>query len=63
MMMSLAEAVRQDKLDQFIAQEEARGVGPVENAPFLAIVKRAAKALQSEDQASRSPCGGGSTGK
>lgn len=55
MIMSLSEAVREDKLAEFIAQEEARGIGPADEAPFLAVVRGAAKAPRSEDQTSRSP--------
>jgi hypothetical protein len=61
--ISLSEALRADRLPDFIAQEEARGIGPAEDAPFLALLKKAAKAPQSADQASRSPCNDGSTGK
>jgi hypothetical protein len=61
--MSLAEAVRQDRLADFIAQEEARGIGPADETPFLAVVKGAVKAPQSEDQTSHSPCGDDLTGK
>ena len=55
--MTLIEALRTGKLADFIAQEEARGIGPADEAPLLAVLKEAAKAPQSEDQTSRSPSG------
>lgn len=32
--MTLAEAMKSGRLDEFIAQEEARGVGPIDRAEF-----------------------------
>ena len=63
MIMSLAEAIRQDRLADFISQEEERGIGPTDGAQFLVVVKEALKAPRSEDQTSHSPSGDGSTGK
>lgn len=61
-MLSLVRAIKSGKLREFIAQEEARGVGPVDSAEL----KRAIKILattphQSKDRTSRSSSGGGST--
>jgi hypothetical protein len=61
--LTLAEAIRSGRLSEFAAQEEARGVGPADPRALDALVAEAAKGPQSEDQASRSPCGDGSTGK
>lgn len=62
-MLSLAEAIRLRKISDFIAQEEARGIGPADETPLLVILKEAAKAPQSEDQTSHSPSDDSSTGK
>ena len=54
-MLSLNEAIRSDRLGEFIAQEEARGAGPVDHAALAAP--------QSEGQTSRSASDDGSSGK
>lgn len=61
-MISLADAVREGRLDEFIAQEEARGVGPAKKAELDAALARVIRAPRSEDQTSRSDDAGGSTG-
>lgn len=61
-MLTLRQAIDGNRISEFIAQEEARGIGPADEAPFLAVVKEAAKASRSEDQTSHSPSGDGSTG-
>ena len=60
-MLTLAEAVKSGRLQEFIDQEEARGVGPIDRAEFDAAVKRAAKAGSAEDRTSHSRARGGST--
>lgn len=62
-MISLSEAVKSGRIHDFIAQEEARGVGPIDRAEFDALTAALAKAPQSEDQTSRSASGDGSSGK
>lgn len=62
-LLSLADAIRTNRLSAFIAQEEARGIGPADPRALDALVAEAAKERQSEDRASRSPSGDGSTGK
>ncbi len=62
-MISLSTALRDEKLAQFIAQEEARGIGPADQLAIDALVAEAAKERQSEDQASHSPSRDGSTEK
>jgi hypothetical protein len=62
-MITLSEAISKSRLPDFIAQEEARGIGPADPRALDALVAEAAKERQSEDQASHSPSGGGSTGK
>jgi len=62
-MLTFSEAVKTGKLQEFIVQEEARGVGPVDRAEFDRVLANVIKAPQSEGQTSRSPSRGGSTGK
>lgn len=38
MMLTLAEAIEQDRLDEFVAQAEEQGVGPADRAQFEALV-------------------------
>lgn len=61
--LSLASALKNGRLKEFIAQEEARGVGPANQADFDAALAAIVKRPQSEDQTSRSPSRAGSTGK
>ncbi len=61
--LSLSEAVKTGRLNEFIDQEEARGVGPIDRAAFDSLTATLIKAPQSEDQTSHSPSGDGSTGK
>lgn len=61
--MTLAEAMKSGRLDEFIAQEEARGVGPIDRAEFEMLAAALIKAPQLEGQTSRSASGDGSSGK
>ncbi len=62
-MVSLAEALKTGRLPEFIAQEEARGIGPIDRAEFDALLKDAVtKAPQSKGRTSRSSSGDGSSG-
>lgn len=61
-MLTLAEAIEQDRLDDFTAQAEAQGIGPADRAQFEAMVGRVT-APQPEDQTSRSPGSGSKRGK
>ena len=63
MSISLSEAIKTDRLADFIAQEEARGVGPIDRAEFDALAAALIKAPQSEDQTSHPASPDGSTGK
>ena len=60
-MLTLSEAVKDGRLQEFIAQEEARGVGPIDRAEFDALTAALVKAPLSEDQTSHSASGDGST--
>ena len=53
-MLSLSEAVKTGRIRDFIAQEEARGVGPVDRADFEAILAKLVKAPRSKNQTSHS---------
>ena len=63
MSISLEQARKQGRLDEFADQEERRGVGPITHAEFDGLTAALVRAPQSEDQTSRSSSGGGSTGK
>lgn len=54
MTLSLTDAIKSGKLSDFIAQEEARGVGPIDRTDFEALSAALVKAPQSEDQTSHS---------
>jgi hypothetical protein len=62
-MISLAEAVRSGRLEDFIAQEEARGVGVADRETYDRALAAIIKAPRSEDQTSHSSSSDGSTGK
>jgi hypothetical protein len=59
-MLSLSEALASGRLDEFIAQEEARGVDAVDPRAFDAVICAAVKPRQSAGQTSRSSSHGGS---
>lgn len=63
MRLTLADAIADGRLDEFIAHEEGRGVGPIDRAAFDALSGALVKAPRSEDQTSRSASGDGSSGK
>lgn len=62
-MLSLAEAIRSDRLADFIAQEEARGIGPIDRGDLDREIAALIKEQQSEGQTSRSASRDGSSGK
>lgn len=62
MKLTLAEALATDKLEAFVKQAEAEGVGPADRSDFEAMVGRVT-APQPEDQTSRSPARGSTRGK
>lgn len=61
--LSLADALKEGRINEFIAQEEARGIGPIDLDAFNALTATLIKAPQSEDQTLRSPSGDNSTGR
>jgi hypothetical protein len=62
-MLSLSEAIKTKKLQEFIAQEEARGIAPVDLKEFQDLAQRLIKDTPQEDQTLRSRGRGGSSGK
>lgn len=60
--LSLAEALASGRLEDFIAQAEADGIGPADRAEFDALVGRVTAPLP-EGQTSRSPVRGSKRGK
>lgn len=61
-MITLADALAEGRLDEFIAQAEAEGVGPADRAQYDRLMGRVT-APQPEGQTSRSRDRGGSRGK
>lgn len=61
--ITLAEAIENGDLEMFVRQEEARGVGYALAPDYDRALEALIKAPQSEDQTSRSPSRGGSSGK
>jgi hypothetical protein len=61
--LTLSNALKSGRLDDFIAQEEARGIGPIGRAELNLYIAALVKSQQSKDQTSRSPRRDGSTGK
>lgn len=59
--VTLSAALKEDRLDEFIAQAEADGVGPANHAQFEALVGRVT-APQPEGRTSRSRGGGSKRG-
>jgi hypothetical protein len=60
--ITLAEALKTGKLNEFVDQAEANGVGPISRSDFDEILGKVT-APRPEDQTSRSPARGGSRGK
>ena len=62
-MLTLSEAVKTKRLAEFITQEEARKIGPIDHTELDQHIAALIKAPQLEDQTSHSPLRDGSTGK
>ena len=60
--LPLSKALEEGRLEEFIQQAEANGIGPADRAQFEKMVGRVT-APQPEDQTSRSRGRGGSAGK
>jgi hypothetical protein len=62
--LTLSDALRDGRIDEFVRQEERRGVGPVAKRKLDAAIKKLATTpMQSKDRTSRSTSRGGSRGK
>lgn len=61
--LTLAQAIKSGRLEDFIAQEEARGVGPIAEADFDDLAAKVIRTSQSGDQTSGSLPADGSRGK
>lgn len=59
-MLSLTEAVKSNRLQEFIEQEEARGIGPIDPADFYFALGKVIKAPRSKNRTSRSASRDGS---
>src|SRR5580692_10745771 len=63
-LLTLSDAIKANRLADFVVQEEARGVGPASQRKLNAAIKKLATTpLKSEDQTSHSPCDDGSIEK
>ena len=62
-MITLKKALEQNRLSEFIAQEEARGVQAIEGSELNRVLELVIKPPQSKDQTSRSASRDGSRGK
>lgn len=62
-MINLIDAIDSGNLEAFIAQEEARGVGPADRPDLDRALEALIRQPQSEDRTSRSASPDGSTGK
>ncbi len=61
--LTLAEAIRTNRLPDFILQQEVAGVGPVAEADFDALAAKVIRTSRSVDQTSHSLPADGSRGK
>jgi hypothetical protein len=53
-MLTLRQAIMESRLEDFIRQEEERGVGPIDRDELDAAIKRILRGSQSDDRTSRS---------
>ena len=61
--LTLARALKERRLEEFAAQEEARGIGPASQTDLERALALVIKPRRSEGQTSRSSSRGGSAGK
>jgi len=62
-MLTLTEAKKTGRLEEFIAQEETRGIPAVSKARFDRLIRAAVRSPRAKGRTSRSPSRDGSTGK
>lgn len=63
MSLTLADAIKTDRLQEFVDQEEARNIGILPVNQFDSLIKAAVKLPRLEDRTSRSSSRGGSRGR
>jgi hypothetical protein len=51
--ITLATAVKEGRLDYFVRQQEALGIGPASEAAFLSAASKVIKTSQQSDRTSR----------
>jgi hypothetical protein len=61
--LTLSEAQKSGRLEEFIAQQEAAAIGPVEIDDFRALAEALIKAPAPKDRTSHSASAGNSSGK
>lgn len=61
--VSLSQALKEGRLEDFIKQQEAAGTGPAAEGEVLDAIAKVARSPQSADRTSRSASSDGSTGK
>ena len=61
--LSLTDAMKSDRLQDFISQEEKRGIGPANKKDVEKAIEHLAKSPRPADRTSRSASRGGSRGK
>ncbi len=62
-MISLSDAIRAGRLQDFVVQQESAGVGPVSEADFDDLAAKVIRTAPPADQTSGSLPAGGSPGK
>jgi hypothetical protein len=62
-MLTLSEALKSNKLNEFIDQQESSGIGPISETAFLSASQRVIRPSQQLDQTSRLPLNGDLTEK
>ena len=63
MNLTLSDAIKEDRLQEFIAQAEAESTGPISEAEFNETASTVIKAPPQDDQTSGSPRPGDLPGK
>ncbi len=61
--LTLTDAIKTGKLQEFVDEQEKRGVGPLEISKFDEAIQKIVKPQPPERQTSRSQGGDGSRGK
>lgn len=62
-MLTLSEAQKSGRLEEFIAQQKAEGIGPIDRSEFDALLSKVIKAQRPKDRTLHSASGENSSGK